>query len=701
MSGSVAVYADAHDYDIDIGWIRRFPSLEYVWGSSQPDVDGWPTNGQVVTWRAYVKNWHTQAFQNVSFTWYFDYIPVSTGSVTLAPNSHTTLDYQWPWSFDRHELALVIDPDDAIPEFSETNNTVSVFTDAISVGFWVEQSVYDYFHKYQKDLGDGANSWEDWAQRHVSRWNRMFETAVYGDDTPNGVLDRIRLDNITIVQDGELPLNWGLPTNSPDRTNRTVDLQWGFVADQLDTGFYDNHTSRSDNNPFYFEGSLLHELGHARYLIDGYGFNVHDTPENPNVGLELDGYNIVDTAYMPRLAPWYDTVHKAEPQCYGLMGGNYTFVDHYSAMALNLIAGQRAVLGNYNAPGNIGIFRNDLPAENIITIHGQDGIPIPDATVSVFQARNASGWYGKRYTNFPDLVFMTDANGKVNVGRCPFDTDGTIEHTYGIANGVCILQVEKDGKIGFTFLESTRFNMEYWRGNTQSASYDLDVRMISRNLALDEVDPPNGFSTVSGAVDMKLLIGGMGIRGVSVNDIPVESSHGLYHLTYMLPQGGSILEIYSRNYAAIMREYIVYYRGNPHSIPPSSDQNALVYPSAGAEIEDEETALLWNPEMLTDHIGGTNLLISKISVVLSNTLEEVAVAGMNIPNPRGRFEWIPPQELVSQTNTYYLSFGLLGSYETTTNITFTTNPFQVIPEPGTLIITLLPLILITRHFKKT
>ena len=69
VSGALSVYADAHDYDIDVGWIRRFPSLEYTWGSSQPEVDGWPTNGQTVTWSAYIKNWHTQALQNVSFTW--------------------------------------------------------------------------------------------------------------------------------------------------------------------------------------------------------------------------------------------------------------------------------------------------------------------------------------------------------------------------------------------------------------------------------------------------------------------------------------------------------------------------------------------------------------------------------------------------------------------------------------------------------
>jgi len=86
----------------------------------------------------------------------------------------------------------------------EGNNEITVFTDAISVGFYVEQGVYDYFHEHQKKLGVGSNSFEDWAHRQVSIWNNMLEDAVF-PDVPNGVLDRIRLDKITIGLSYRLP----------------------------------------------------------------------------------------------------------------------------------------------------------------------------------------------------------------------------------------------------------------------------------------------------------------------------------------------------------------------------------------------------------------------------------------------------------------------------------------------------------------
>ena len=267
-------------------------------------------------------------------------------------------------------MEFVIDPDNAFPEDEEQNNSLLIITDAISVGFYVEQRVYDYFHEYQHKLGVHSNSWEDWAQRQVRRWNEMFAKAIY-PETSNGVLDRIRLDKITIVPDGALPLvAGGLPTNSPNLNDRTVDLQWGFPATHLDTDFYKDHTTVSDNNPFYYEGSLIHELGHARYLIDVYGFNVHDDGQGNTVASRENGNLIVGTDYMPFVdaGTLYYTPEK------GIMNSDYTYVERYSAGALNLIAGHRATLGNYNAPGNIGVFLNrDLPSENRLTVKGKSG----------------------------------------------------------------------------------------------------------------------------------------------------------------------------------------------------------------------------------------------------------------------------------------------------------------------------------------
>jgi hypothetical protein len=276
---------EAHDFSV--AWIQRLPVMDWVQGSEHPDVDGWPAPGSQVTWRARIKNWRPSEWQSVGWRCLLDGAEIAQGTVNLAAGGYTDVDIPWTWTFDRHVLRFEIDPADEIEEFSEANNAVETWTDAITVAFWVEQSVYNYFHQYQKDLGIGSNGWEDWAQRQVAHWNEMFAEAKNQIDAPDGVLDRIRLDKITVVPDGALPLNGGLPTNNPDNSDHTTDLVWGFPKTVLNQ--YTNHTDAVWTNPFYYEGSLLHELGHARYLVDVYGFNVTDREDKRRVLITLDG----------------------------------------------------------------------------------------------------------------------------------------------------------------------------------------------------------------------------------------------------------------------------------------------------------------------------------------------------------------------------------------------------------------------------
>lgn len=453
--------------DLVVGWIARLPRINYDWAASDPQLDGWPTPAQLVSWQAVVRNWFSDTLRNVKYRWSVNHVPVDSGAITLPAGSTTTVSYVWPWTFARHEVTFLIDADNAIPEEEEGNNEVTVFTNAIAAGFYVEQSVYDYFRQYQKQLNVHSNCWEDWAQRHVRRWNQMFAGAVYAE-SPQGVLDRVRLDNVTVVPDGALPLVPGwLPTNAPNANDRTVDLQWGFTAEGVQGNFYANHTSATDNNPFYFEGSLLHELGHARYLIDVYGFNVHDDGTGSTLGIRVNGVLAVTSGLLP--SNYFTPIQ-------GLMNGQYTYVDRYSAAAMNLIAGHRAVMGNYNAPGNIGVFMNDLPAENRVHLVDGDGVPIRNALVKVYQAAGKSGeWYGKYFDDIPDIVVTSDSMGIVLLGRCPFSQTGSIEHTYGHSNAVIVLRVECGGLVGFAFLESMWFNLQYWMGRTAQGDYNVTI----------------------------------------------------------------------------------------------------------------------------------------------------------------------------------------------------------------------------------
>jgi hypothetical protein len=464
--------------DLNIGWIHRSLSKDFVWDSKSPKVDGWPADGEKVKWEANITNWGSLKSSNVEYKWMLDGTLYKSGIIdSIDQNSNAKVTLDWDWTFTRHTLEFIIDPDNKISEETEKNNSLIIYTNAISLGFWVEKSLYDYFHLYQYKLGVNSNSWEDWAQRQVYCLNQLLSSAVYAE-TPSGVSDRIRIDAIHIVPDGSLPLNGGVPTNNPDRNDKTVDLQWGFPATLLnpDAGgnkFYGDQTRAVDGNAFYIEGSLPHELGHARYLIDITAFNVHDNGSGNTVAIKEKGVLITGTQYMPLVSS--DAVHYTSMT--GLMGTDFSKVDSYSAAALNLIEGNRAVKGNMNIPENVGTYLNDFPEQNTLLLTDDTGSVLNGAGVKIYQAVGNGNMYGKYFDETADIDMVADGNGKIILGKCPF-TSGKIEYSSNFCNVVIIIRVEHNGKVGYSFLESMDFNMEYWRGNKTMGNYTVSTKLF-------------------------------------------------------------------------------------------------------------------------------------------------------------------------------------------------------------------------------
>jgi hypothetical protein len=463
--------------DLTISHIQRLPVLNWVQDSTNPKVEGWPTAGQSVTWRGFIKNFSTSS-HTVQFQWFFDGTQVQSGQVTIAANGTGNADLVRAWDFNRHNIQLVIDPANLIAEDEEQNNSLTVVSNAISVGFWVEQSLYNYFLAHQRELtGVHSTCWENWAQRQMSRYNTLWSSAIY-PETPNGVLDRVRIDKITIVPDAALPLNGGLPTNNPDASDHSVDLEWGFPS-SLVTGSggnaYADTTTVADSNSFYIELSLPHEMGHARYLIDNYGFNVHSGPTNPgrdDVPIFEAGRNIVNTDYLPMVDG--DKVYLDHQT--GLMNGDYEFMDRYGATALNLIAGKRAIEGNMNAPGNIGAFMNDLPAANRITLlDDATGTALAGANVKIYRSTTRDVLYSKVFSSTAFATFTADSTGKIQVGRNPF-SDSPLNWTHG--STVMLLRIQHNGRVRYQFMDSSDFNLEFWRGHTTQGDYTMRVAFL-------------------------------------------------------------------------------------------------------------------------------------------------------------------------------------------------------------------------------
>src|SRR6185436_7163586 len=122
-----------------------------------PTREGWPAPGQTVTWQAHVVSWTDRALMGVDYRWILDGAEVARGRVDVPAGATVLVDYSWRWTFERHELRFEIDPDDAVAEDEEGNNGLTVFTDALSVGFYVERGFYDHFRANQRLLA-GAHS---------------------------------------------------------------------------------------------------------------------------------------------------------------------------------------------------------------------------------------------------------------------------------------------------------------------------------------------------------------------------------------------------------------------------------------------------------------------------------------------------------------------------------------------------------------
>jgi hypothetical protein len=454
--------------DLDVGWISRHPEIPYVWGSLDPAREGWPVPGETVTWRAHVRNWHEESRLAV-YRWRLDGRVVDYGWFRVAAGETAEIDLDWAWTFDRYSLTFEISPSVRHEEESHRNDSLTVFTDALAVGFWVEQSFHEFARRKMAEFDIGATSFEDWMQLVIRAFNDAAAIAIY-PETPDGVLDRLRLQKVVVVPDGSLPLHpvdpeiaGPMPEESfdsryPDIDDRTVDMQWGFPAKTVP--WYED-----DGLDSFLQSALIHELGHARYLVDVYGWWVVSDPP---------AYTI-DIAPAPRRDVMGYLHHASIP---GLMNQQWSWIDRHSAKALNLIAGQRATLGNYNGPENMGEYLNDLPTQNRVLITTRDGQPVRNARVRIYQASRpleATLLYAASYDGAPDLTLETDGEGWIELGRNPFASGEPVIHDLDYSNATAIVQVETSDSTLYGYLESLWFNLAFWRGETEIAEHVLTV----------------------------------------------------------------------------------------------------------------------------------------------------------------------------------------------------------------------------------
>ncbi len=477
--------------DLDVLFIEKTPRLNY----DAPN-GGWPKEGQLVKWVAHTMNWGEKPVR-ARYAWTLDGKVVAEGKVRLRPGTDlgnaTKIALPWKWEQKRHALKFAIEAVDGTSERIAANNQLEIATNAVTIGLWVEQSLWEFMHEHQHRLPtQDGNSFGAWAQRLARQWNGMFDEAVY-KAVPHGITERVRIDLIRQTPDFALPLAGGLPSNNPDLRDRTVDMTWGMESGDIGPGTIvakDHWWSperaleafakgevqgRRTDPPFWCGLGFIHEMNHARYLVDSYGFNVHsDTGKDPSKwSIKVrDEKGPIMGRYIPLVG---DLMHSQKFD--GHMGGDYWKFSAFEAMCWNRVQGKRARGGNCNSPEVIGEFLQEVPKEVVLKFVDQDGQPMAGAEVVVYRAHGTGeGWYTKVYEDEPVLPRTADSDGQVRYDRTLWSADGKIRHDYGVSQAVALLRVTYKGQHYYLFENVADASLAYNLGQRDSATFWRRVR---------------------------------------------------------------------------------------------------------------------------------------------------------------------------------------------------------------------------------
>ncbi len=533
--------------DLSVQYIARTPRLGgpvYSYEDVDNDEDGlgpigpgkltaadggWPESGAEVVYTATVRNVGGGAAECFEYAWLFDGQAADEGAHRRVLRAGETAQFTLVrrWQEGPHTVAFEIDRHALLPESERGNNLVADRTDALAMTLFVEESVDAYF---AEGSVAGYRSFADWAQFQIRRMNGHFRDSRYAS-CPEGVLERLRLDAIYRIPDG-----WGEAggTHAPavlapvDRDRpRFVkagadarrlsavpftaatggcDVVWGFGAEAVTPSaqrggatYFDERLDRLTGTDWVLFRQVLHQLGrcdHSLLAVDGAD------------NLALPGVGYAGPGGLPDLL-------RTPPETLGQFAAPPAPVlSEHVAASLNRDHGRRR--------GFLGEYLRDVPRVNRFRLRLPEGGGAGNARVALFVSKGRS--YARPMIRaLPSFVGRSDAEGVFQLDRSPWN------HVFTWAtNGVLMFVVTPESPddrlpegqeppmaaesqesllqppasqastsrapamIGW--LDLAAFNLEYWRGHTESAEYVVRLAPIPATPAASQPSSAAGES---------------------------------------------------------------------------------------------------------------------------------------------------------------------------------------------------------------
>jgi hypothetical protein len=460
------------DWRYNVQYPDGVPQLAPTHDGQDPNLDKhWPAPGEVVTFTAHVRNHGSSSVSGFNYRWSIDGRAQSRTDLTynraVPPGGEAAVSLAWRWPADLadHKVRIVVDPANRIGDRLRQNNTYEDFTNALSFSIWVEEGLYDRFNA--RVNGFGTRSFEDWFRWQFDAMKRDFARSIYPGIAPNGILERIRVEEINVIPfDPQNLDNWRQVLDA-DPHILLNDGRWQFTSE---AGTLADKQKDWDRYVEQYAGTidwgLIHELSHQLGAIDEYRMNVDQPSQNPVSGTRHDFH-----------AP-------------GLMGGGYvapgydgTYYDSHTAGFLNLNLHFRR--------GFYGEFLFDTPRRTFLRILDGTGAPLAGAEVSAYQKDLAT----EAIPTVPTFTGRTDANGVMALPNRPVRGVTTATgHTlrpnpFGQINvvgpnGTMLLKLSKWGQDDYRWLELIQLNEAFWHGQRQRATIEMRASLFpSRPIA--------------------------------------------------------------------------------------------------------------------------------------------------------------------------------------------------------------------------